>query len=408
MEQIEELDQLLQPFFKKNLKITQYTTKKLTAAGENYGSLMLQVEMKLKDDNDPSTERNLNLVAKMCPPNEFIKKMFNTAVTFKKEMEFYKIIIPTFKSLQIEQGVPEIMDCIPECYGARISLDPKSDVVDDNAAILLENLKLQGFQIMDRIKGLDLETTKLLIKDLAVFHAFSVAVKLLKPDVFKNKLLPHLQKICMYDNLSEKAQQHIIDNIINTAAANQECIPHLSKVKKGLLECWDNMRNLLEPREPYATITHNDFWVNNAMIKLEENKPIKSKMVDFQLIEYGSPADDIIFLLFSSVRKEVLDMHYDNLIKLYYELFIKTLKSLKCDVTPFTYALFEEEINTSAKSFQFLHIMIMLKPIFMPKGAAKEIHELTEEEMLKNNRISDEYRQKVPEMVLQFAKRSWI
>ncbi|KAF2878837.1 hypothetical protein ILUMI_27326 [Ignelater luminosus] len=405
---IPELEQLLQPFLKDNLKIVQYTTKRLTAAGENYGSLMLQTEIKLKSNTDPTTEKTLNLVAKLTPSNEFIKKFFRTAITFKKEMEFYTTIAPILKSIQIEQGVSEIIDCLPECYGARISLDSKSNVVDDGAIVLLENLKLKEFDIMDRFTGLDFETTKLLVKDLAVFHAVVIGVKLLKPDVFKNKILPHLGPVCMFEGLSKEAQQQIVDGIIDIAGANHECVPLLPKVKKSLLESWENMKNPPEPREPFATITHNDFWVNNAMIKLEGNKPIKCKIVDFQLIEYGSPADDLIFFLFSSVRKEVLDLHYDNLIKLYYEVFIKTLKDLKCDISPFTYASFEKEINTSAKMFQFLHIMIMLRPIFTPKKAATEVDNLSEQELLKDETISDEYRQKVPEMILHFAKRGWI
>lgn len=406
--QIKQLDELLLPCLRRNVKLKKYSTKQLTAAGENYGSLMIAVEIILEESNGLSREEVLNIVAKMCPPNEWIKKMFNTVVTFKKEIAMYNTVFPILTAFQREQGCSNVISFFPKCYGARINLNASSNVVDDDAILLLENLKLSGFELADRMKGFDLETAELIIKDLAAFHAVPTAIKILKPEIFKNKILPHLDKLRAFDCLSEDTEKMLMNNIIDTALSNDECKSIIERIKNGLQLCGQNAKNRPPPVEPFATINHNDYWVNNTMIKYKNGKPTENKMIDFQLIDYGSPGNDVIFFLFSSVQKEVLDVHYDRLVQLYYQTFIHTLKELKCETKPFTYELFQEELNRSAKNAQFAHILIMLRPIYSIKANVRELHELSEEDLLSEHQLSDLYKQKLPEIILEFAKKKWI
>ncbi|KAF2878836.1 hypothetical protein ILUMI_27325 [Ignelater luminosus] len=397
---IKELDKLLQKFLGEDKKIVKVETKRLTSAGENYGSQILAVEVHLQN------KEILHLVAKMIPPNEWLKELFHTPISFRKETEFYNTIIPAMKEFQIQQGVSNVIDCFPECYGARVSL--YSNVVDDDAVILLENLKLSAFQVANRMEGFDLETTKLLLQDMALLHAVPIAIKLSNPEEFNKKFLPYLEKNRKFNGLSKSAEKAIIDSIVKTIRTKQELLPFMSNIEKSLKISMSNIQNQTNSREPFATLNHNDYWVNNTMIKFENGKIAKNKIVDFQLIDYGSPGNDIIFFLFSSVQTKVIDEHYDDLIKLYYNKFISTLKELKCDTTMFTFKQLEEEINISAKSTQFVHILIMLKHILAGEGTVRELSEMTEEDMVSEAQFSDEYRKKVPEVALEFVKRNWI
>lgn len=402
--QINNLGDLLQ--LPPNKKLVNYKTKQLTQAGENYGSLMLALDVTI-EDSDNSQEVH-SMVAKLSPPNEWIKQMFNIPVTFKKENSFYHIIVPTLQQFQKEEGVEHIMDIFPKCYGSRINLN-NSDVVDNDAVLLLENLKVNGFVTVDCMKGFDLETTKIILKDLAVFHAVPVAYKIKHPQKFQEKLMPYLQKNQNFESVSEEIAQGMIDGMVNVVKSVKESAHLEEATRNALKRGTDYYKNRQPPEEPYATISHNDYWVNNTMIKFDgDNKPVKNKMVDFQLLEYASPANDIIFFLFSSVQKGVLDNNYDDFINLYYKTFIDTLEELHCDTTPFTMELLQKELVFYAKYLQFFHVMLMMKPIYSLRDKVKELSEMTEADMIDTGNMSELYPIRIADTVLGFAERNWL
>ncbi|RZC41044.1 EcKinase, APH, and/or DUF1679 domain containing protein [Asbolus verrucosus] len=393
LDKIEKIEDLL--IFDKNKKIIEHKIKRLTAPGENYGSLMLSVDIMLK--NSQGTEE-INVVAKMVPPNEFIQEIFNTPVTFRNEIGFYKNIVPVLQNFQREHGVDKVIDFFSKYYGSRLNLKNNNDKVDADAALLLENLKVQNFVNLERTEGFDLDVAKLVLTDLAYLHAVPLALKLQKPEVFEKKIQPYLSpwsvKEKMYENI-KKYLYPITDNL-------QELKPFLERLHKSL----EKLVLVQPPREPFATIIHNDCWVNNTMIKLEDGKPIKNKLVDFQICDYGSPAKDIVFFLFTSVKTEVIKQHYDGLIQFYYKVFTSILLELKCDIAQFSFEAFEKELDYEAKHSQFGHILFMLYPIFAPKGSVKEINELNPNSM--SMEPTPSYIEKLIFVVKEFAKRNWI
>lgn len=116
---IKNFEDLVQPVLKSGQKVIGFSTKSLISAGENYGSVMLAVTVNLKNEEEEST---LHGVAKLPPPNEWIKKMFNIPVTFKREIAMYNVIVPTLRQFQEERGLLNIFDGFPSSYAARISL----------------------------------------------------------------------------------------------------------------------------------------------------------------------------------------------------------------------------------------------------------------------------------------------
>lgn len=287
-------------------------------------------------------------------------------------------------------------------------VDPTSDTVDDDAVLLLENLKVLGYDIADRMKGFDLKSAEIVIKDLAVFHAIPIALKMLQPEVFKTKILPHLKEFKAFESVSEEVKSGMKNGLLFIAKQN----PETAQLEQNLSEGWERASqywmNPKIPREPFATICHNDFWVNNVMIKFQDEIPVSTKIIDFQLADYDSLAKDIVFFLFSSVQKAVLDDNYDNLINLYYNTFIDTLEKLKCDTRPFTYELFQEELTLAATSSELFHVLIMLKPICTLKGQAKELSEFDESDMTKSDNLSELYRPRLIETILDFHKHKWL
>lgn len=151
--ELRELQPLLRLSFDDRLIVVRYTTKSLLPPGENYGSTILSVHAIIKRDND-ADEEDLHLVAKMSPPTNYQRDIFDSPYTFRKETFMYENIIPYYNQMERKAGLKEdqLFDILPKFYKSRMSLDPEVDF-DDNAVMLMENLTERGYYIGDRAKG---------------------------------------------------------------------------------------------------------------------------------------------------------------------------------------------------------------------------------------------------------------
>lgn len=91
----------------------------------------------------------------------------------------------------------------------------------------------------------------------------------------------------------------------------------------------------------FIVLNHGDNWVNNLMFKCDQSKQLSDvKFIDFQLSFWGSPANDLIYFLVSSVRDEIKIDNFDDLIQHYHEELICNLKRLSfCHPIPTLYEL---------------------------------------------------------------------
>ncbi|CAB0037162.1 unnamed protein product [Trichogramma brassicae] len=146
---LRDLESLLQKRLGPETRLLNYDTSPFTKEGDNYGSTMLKVQATIEksaEDKDKPTE--LNLVAKMMPPTDIQRKIFQSLFTFKKEIFVYDELLPKY-----EEVLGERLDIVPAVFGSRLSLKPDSDEVDDDAVILMENMKLKGYYMADRFQG---------------------------------------------------------------------------------------------------------------------------------------------------------------------------------------------------------------------------------------------------------------
>lgn len=162
--QIDNLKELLEPYL-DGAKLIDYTTKYLTKPGDNYGSTILALSANIQNISDDQPTK-LELVAKMPPETADFFHMFQVQLTCIKENETYLQIASTLINLQKEANVPEsdLINVFPDFFGARISLDPKAKIADMGALLILENLKMKGFEVGDRLTGFDEDTTLLVLK----------------------------------------------------------------------------------------------------------------------------------------------------------------------------------------------------------------------------------------------------
>jgi thiamine kinase-like enzyme len=384
-----------------------YKVRDLTQRGDNYSSTMLAVDAILQQNS--GTPRSLSLVAKLLPPTKFLCEVINIDVTFRKEVNAYTLVFPEFYHLQRERKIPEneILDVFPKLYGARINRHgDTNEKADETAILLLENLKILGYETGDRRNGLNLKHMELGVTQLAGFHALSVALKILKPHVFKETVLRACESFQIASKLDETGLPKWISSTMNYVKAIPECEQYLQKIEDALIRY---VKIGVPPKEPFAALIHNDLWVNNILFQYDQERndiPSGIKFVDFQLTQFSSPAKDLIFFIYSSAMVDVINNNYEHLVNLYHCEFTKFLRKLGFNTDQFTFQKLQEEINISG-SLEFAHILMMLKFICADENQLPELSDCVEE-LLEINIGGDIYVKKVIHLVEDFLHKGWL
>ncbi|XP_014488120.1 PREDICTED: uncharacterized protein LOC106751660 isoform X2 [Dinoponera quadriceps] len=398
---VQDLETLLRNAYGPDFQINDMEWEPLTDPGENFGSVILAININAELNEK---KRTLNVVVKLPPKSAYLLELFDSPLTFQKELAFYSTVAPEFLKLQNENGIPweELSVITPRFVAGRLGLrDPQR--FDEQAAIILENLKHQDYTTQDRIVGLDKVHMDFAIGHLAKLHAITICMKLKKPEFFQEKVLPALDY-----SLNEGAKNGMLDMV--TKAHNDykeipEAEPYLKRIEKMIEHGY---RTVVTPEEPWRTLVHNDFWVNNMLFKYDEaGKPVNMKIVDFQLTAYDYGVNDLIFFLLSSSRREVLDDHLEDMIDLYYDSFVHCLKSLGVDAAMFPKDKFIEHLNQCAP-IKFNQCIMMVQVIQAARGTVTNTSMDDEKGVFAGGINDANYKQKLLHILSTFDRKGWL
>ncbi|XP_030767109.1 uncharacterized protein LOC115890898 [Sitophilus oryzae] len=355
----------------KNVEVTR-----LTAPGENYLSLVLRVDIEAEKDGH---RKIVKAVAKRLPlgKNTMGGEMHSFAMN--NEIKFYSEIIPILTKFSSEYGI-DSRQLYAKFLGSRLSLDPTKTEADEESVLLVENLIPQGYQNEDRFIGFDLITAKGILKKLALFHAIPIALRSKDPEQYKivKEFLdtphPHPPKGPPgEDNKNGPPEGHEgPDKLLLKAIQNiPECSPFVARLEP-LLNKPMGPPGSQPGVEPWATISHGDFWVNNVMIKPQPGKEPLVKLVDFQGCRYQSFARDVVFFFLTSLRNDVHKEHFDDLLRCYYDEFTKLLKPFDLDLE-LTYDEYLKELETAAKDGETKHAIFFSNIVFGEKNSSVDV-----------------------------------
>lgn len=262
-----------------------------------------------------------------------------------------------------------------------------------------------GYSNIERQVGFNLEDAKHVLRDIAKFHALPIALKLLKPDVFESKVKKYTSK--KFDKLDLANMEYKTPIWLMVLQEFDECKIYTEKLDKQMKISFEKMEFLNQPfTEPYASITHNDLWVNNTMQKYENGKIVENKLIDFQVFRYGNPLVDVLFFIYSSVQQQVVKEHVDDLIAVYQAHFFEVLELLKCDKNLLQIS-FSEELKIAAQA-ELVHIMFMTIPIFGKQNEYSVDLSADLQDMVKESSITKEAKNRLFYVLTEFGKRGWI
>ncbi|CAH1126783.1 unnamed protein product [Ceutorhynchus assimilis] len=393
----------------KNVEVTR-----LTAPGENYLSMVLGVKFDIEKNGHSKTH---NAVAKRFPAGS--KHLNMSIATTKNEIRWYAEILPSLTAFAKEYGY-KFENFFAPYYGSRYSLDPLKKEPDNEAVLLVENLTTEGgYKMADRYIGFDLETTKEILKTLAIFHGIPIAMKIRKPDQFK--ILKSLLELSLMKppKGSDGKPKHFgpppgvkkpEEMLLDAIADLPDCAPYVMKLEKLLLKERDMGFSMPPGPEPWNTIVHGDLWLNNMMVR--DKKDPRVKLVDFQVYSYGSYARDLVFFLLTSVRNDVTREHLDDLLRYYYEEFTAVLKYTETNLN-LTYEEFLQEVETVARKSESMHALTFSPIVFAAKNTGVDTT-LNEEfdfmnamtRMIQN--MTQSHKDKLVVMASEIVRRNWL
>ncbi|XP_066258010.1 uncharacterized protein [Euwallacea similis] len=388
---VRKLDEFLQQLLKPTEKIVDKQLSRFTSPGENYVSVLLRIVIKI-EDTKTRNERTIDSVAKLVPETELVEGLFEINQTVGAEFHYYHSIVPAFDKFLKSQGFPEGADFAVQFYCGRLGLtDPKK--ADKDGIILLKNLRNDGYYVgASKFEGLDLASTKVVLDSLAKFHAAGIGYRYYYPDSFEEKL-----KLYIYTFNPEHLASIVFTTLIHTLeVSNEFSKEEIETIKAMYSSDHKNFdKNLIS--DVWRTMIHSDIWTNNIIIKYVKSEPVQAKLIDFQFYDYGTPSNDVIFFLLTSIKQSILEDQLDDLLDYYYKTLLKNLKKMDVIEEKFSKESFNEEIKLAMKNKEYFHILWMSQPLmeesFSNVGALKDQHpnqflEWTEEHVYKVKYIS--------------------
>lgn len=223
--------------------------------GDNY---VASVKRIVVDNND----KKFSMIAKVAPTIEGFRNAMNTQIMFHNEHVMYTEVLPKFTELQKAAEVPEIERLrYAACYGS-YSEAP-------NEVILLEDLVVSDYEMLDRFKSLTDDCVRLILKNFAILHSSSYALKHLEPETYRafvTNLINPWPLMCKAEGI-DLYFSHIEDEMMTILDDDT-----YKKVIKGKVNDLPNSCTKIakiDSESKYSIIQQGDSWTNNIMFRLQ-------------------------------------------------------------------------------------------------------------------------------------------
>ncbi|XP_066967213.1 uncharacterized protein [Macrobrachium rosenbergii] len=209
-------------------------------------------------------------------------------VIFTKEVNFYTEVIPALNDILREIGCCPLS--FPRYFHHRLE--------KDNSMIILENLKVQAYQMENKAVGIDVDHASLVLKELAKLHAASVLFQERHPerdlvDRFKCLQKEWTQEFNVGCDFGEFVS-HFLDIGLAMFEKFGGCEKVIQWIKKIKPDVWGIYNEHLVRTPPFALIVHGDCWINNLLFRYDEDgNPADVKFLDLQGCRKASLAIDL-------------------------------------------------------------------------------------------------------------------
>lgn len=212
------------------------------------------------------------------------------------------------------------------------------------------------------------------IEAIAQVHALSLSLK-----IKEGRILSERYPFLFQTSKASDSYQQLVERGLPQLSQFLERRPGLESILEALNGIRSNTKevieNLLSPEEPMALITHTDFWCNNLMFREGESGCVCS-ILDWQMVTYSNPTNDLALLLISSVPAELRRLHSDTLLDTYWETLNRTCGKLNLEISA-ELGYDRKQLGKDYKRSQLLALLLCIGSVDVALGDP-----LTEERLL--------------------------
>lgn len=309
-------DALRKYYNDRKIRINWVKVNPALGKGENYGGVLTRVKAQFTR-SDGSAQLGHYIVKSTFEGNEFAQNTMEPYDIFNREMEIYEQVLPKLKALLREIGDTE------QIFAETMAVDV------DNSSLIFEDLNARGFTMPDRLKGLDMKITRLVLRKLAKMHATSAVMNERENHIlegydrgFFNRYTDNYAPafVGMFQAATRCVAQW--PGYEKYAAKMETLVPIYMELGKRIFDISPGHINVL---------AHGDLWTNNVLVNYdkESGEPLDAIIIDFQYTAWGSPALDLFYFLNTSLEFDLHKSHQEELIAYYFGIFSETLKKLK-------------------------------------------------------------------------------
>jgi len=321
-----------------SLQVTATYTDKQTATEDSAA-----------EEEKSKTTKTFHFVIKSPPKASFIRLMHKITKPFLNEVTWYMEMSRQIEYAEKDEkpGTFKVGSLVPVCYHTysnyfygesgtnncagcpAICLLPFRKC--EEGILVLENVNKRGFKMFDKMKILPLEHTLLVMKNLAHFHGkwlrwrFLAEAGKLPGDAWT------LKQFKSALNTQKRVPKFIYKQLLNgTEKTVEKILKSEGGEEENIAKCRNFFRRTVrtqldlfmgEVEGPIDTCCHGDFWSNNILFSYDEEGKVDDLiLVDFQLLNFGHPAYDVIYVLYLSLDLEFRNAHQSTLLAQYWDV----------------------------------------------------------------------------------------
>uniref|UniRef100_A0A1B6GDE2 CHK kinase-like domain-containing protein n=1 Tax=Cuerna arida TaxID=1464854 RepID=A0A1B6GDE2_9HEMI len=332
----------------QKVEVIKFQSSSVVPSGSNYCSLLFRVHVNYRLDHE-SVVKSTSLIVKSPLVSGQMKNFLERAGIYRVECAVYNEILPKmykFKDLK----------CTAKSFFCPLE-----------KSLVLEDLKLSGFVMADRIKQLDFRHCQLVLQRMAMMHALSVAVHHKYPD-----LLPSTGVHLMYnDALPEPDKKQLrsfnkthLSSLIEELQAIDGCSKYADIIRDIAISQYDKALEFLVPSDKVFNVYNlGDIWTNNVMFKYNDGGDVVDvKFIDFQNAKFCTFAVDLSYFWWSSANECVRENNREELFEVYRQTLNRTLEEIGCS-EHLTKTDFDQQMKSSGP--YILYILYGVFPVVM-------------------------------------------
>ncbi|EZA49014.1 hypothetical protein DMN91_002336 [Ooceraea biroi] len=320
----------------------------------------------------PMDKCKVDMIIKQLPKDPF-SRFFVTEGQFDlREIKFYTQVVPDLREFNLRKT--ELLSNwtddslpVPMCLHGRYSPAGGTDdsPVPPESILVLSDLSSMDYKSVKFSEGLTYHEAKAALEAIANVHAHSLALK-----VVEGVSLPERYPFLFQTAKATDSYQQLVERGLPQLARFLKSRPGLEAILETLLvlrpRTKDIISALLAPEGPLALITHTDFWSNNLFF-IQKCEEINCQIIDWQMITYSRPTNDVALLLLSSVPTKLRRNHTKSLLNAYWNKLTSMCMGFGLDI-PKELGYTREDLDKDYRKSQLLALLLCIGSVDVALG----------------------------------------